>query len=112
MTERPQPQPFLGELPKSNEAERLDDQEADDHHPENDLLYRRDHGGVDRAAERRMEKDVQEYWRQQDEAGAEERSHDGADAADAHHEKDAERQVDVERRGLHRLQVEEREQRA
>ncbi len=49
---------------------------------------------------------------EQDEAGAEERSHDGAEAADDDHEQDAERQVDRERRRLDRLQIGEGEQRA
>src|SRR5262245_66338897 len=92
VAERPEPQPFLGQLPEPREAERLEDQEHDDENAEDDLLERGCDGGVDRLAEHRVKSDVQEHRHQQDEARAQEGTHDGAEPDDNDHEQDAERQ--------------------
>src|SRR6218665_2471620 len=111
MPERTQAQPLLGQLPQPRQTERLEDQETDDHCAEDDLLHSRDDTGVDAVAEQAVEHNVEQNGGKQDEGGTQERAHDGADAADDDHEQDAERQVDVESRGLDGLQIGKSEER-
>src|SRR5258708_2049843 len=95
MREGPQPQLLLADLPEPGEAARLDDEEEYDEAAEDDLLQvGHEIDGDDEAELRRHV--LQEDRQQHDEARAQERSQDAAEAADDDHEKDVEGGVDVE----------------
>ena len=70
MSERPQAQPFFGQLPQPRQAQRLDDQEQDDHLAEDHLLQRRRNAGIDGLAEQGVEHNVQKDRHQQHESSA------------------------------------------
>src|SRR3546814_14724679 len=72
--ERPEPQPFLGQLPDPRKPERLENQECDDHDSEDEMLQRRHQRGTDGAPEYLVGHDVQEDRDQQNECRTEERA--------------------------------------
>src|SRR5207248_693116 len=93
--ERPEAQLLLGDLPKTREAARLDDEEEDDEPAEDHVLEVGQDIDRDGNAEPQAGA-IEEQRHQCDERGAEERAEDAAETADDHHEEDLERAVDVE----------------
>src|SRR6267142_6023690 len=106
--ERPQPQFLLGDLPEPRQPLGFHDQKEDDESAEDhqlDLLLQRHR----QPHPDEMGHVGQEDRHQQDEAGAEERAQDAAEAADDDHEQHEERERDVEGLRLRAAEIKEHE---